>query len=303
VQPLVHPDDCLRQFVSSPINTDWGTRDVANTESIYDGMSYHQGSVWPLFTGWAALAEYRGGQPLAGYQLLKENANLTWAQDLGADTELLSGDFFVPFGRSTAHQLWSSAMVVTPTLRGLFGISIDAQSKTITVNPHLPASWGVAYIHNIAIGDQTVDLSFLAFGNQTTVLIANPQSNSDIHLVSTIPGAKPFGSGQLALPLEPVSVDSDFRAPNPGDRSHSTRVLHEERSANKLVLEFEGPADSDASFRVLLASPNLSVHAEHATLSPVSASKRNDPGAASQILKLHFSPGTGFQTITVTLTW
>ena len=105
-------------------------------------MSYHQGSVWPLFTGWAALAEYRGSQPLAGYQMLMENANLTWAQDLGADTELLCGDFFVPFGRSTSHQLWSSAMVITPTLRGLFGIDIDAQSKTITVNPHLPAKLG-----------------------------------------------------------------------------------------------------------------------------------------------------------------
>ncbi len=105
-------------------------------------MSYHQGSVWPLFTGWAALAEYRGGQPLAGYQMLMENANLTRAQDLGAVTELLSGDFFVPFGRSTSHQLWSSAMVITPTLRGLFGISINAQTKTITVNPHIPAELG-----------------------------------------------------------------------------------------------------------------------------------------------------------------
>ena len=132
---------CLRNFAASALNTDWGLRDVSNQEKIYDGLSYHQGSVWPLFTGWTALAEYRGNQPLAGYQLLMENANLTRAQDIGAVTELLSGDFFVPFGRSTSHQLWSSAMVITPTLRGLFGISIDAQAKTITVNPHLPASW------------------------------------------------------------------------------------------------------------------------------------------------------------------
>ena len=131
-------------FPNSPthtLNTDWGLRDVANNEKFYDGMSYHQGSVWPLFTGWAAMAEYRGGQPLAGYQMLMENANLTRAQDLGAVTELLSGDFYVPFGRSTSHQLWSSAMVITPILRGMFGISVDAQTKTITVNPHLPAGW------------------------------------------------------------------------------------------------------------------------------------------------------------------
>jgi glycogen debranching enzyme len=135
---LAHPEGCLKQFAAHTLNTDWGLRDVSSDEKIYDGMSYHQGSVWPLFTGWAALAEYRANQPLAGYQMLMENANLTRAQDLGADTELLSGDFFVPFGRSTSHQLWSSAMVITPTLRGLFGISIDAQTKTITVNPHLP---------------------------------------------------------------------------------------------------------------------------------------------------------------------
>ena len=150
-------------FSSSPraaLNTDWGLRDVANDEKIYDGMSYHQGSVWPLFTGWAALAEYRGNQPLAGYQLLMENANLTRAQDLGAVTELLSGDFFVPFGRSTSHQLWSSAMVITPTLRGLFGIDIDAQTKTITVNPHLPASWDHAEVMNLSLERETTAIYF-----------------------------------------------------------------------------------------------------------------------------------------------
>ncbi len=149
---------CLQQLASHTLNTDWGLRDVSNDEKIYDGMSYHQGSVWPLFTGWAALAEYRGNQPLAGYQMLMENANLTRAQDLGAATELLSGDFFVPFGRSTSHQLWSSAMVITPTLRGLFGISIDAQSKTITVNPHLPASWNSAEVRDLQLSANKTSL-------------------------------------------------------------------------------------------------------------------------------------------------
>ncbi|HTX75314.1 MAG TPA: hypothetical protein VMD29_03835, partial [Terracidiphilus sp.] len=148
---LAHGDQCLQQLAEASLDTDWGLRDVSNEEKIYDGMSYHQGSVWPLFTGWAALAEFRGGQPLAGYRMLMQNADLTWAQDLGADTELLSGDFYVPFGRSTSHQLWSSAMVITPTLRGLFGISIDAQTKTITVNPHLPADWSGADVRNLPL--------------------------------------------------------------------------------------------------------------------------------------------------------
>lgn len=156
---LEHGKECLTQLAGHTLDTDWGLRDVASDEPIYDGMSYHQGSVWPLFTGWAALAEYRGGQPMAGYQLLMQNAHLTRISDLGAATELLSGDYNVPFGRSTSHQLWSSAMVITPTLRGLFGIDINAATKTITINPLLPAEWDHADIYNLPLPNGAVNCS------------------------------------------------------------------------------------------------------------------------------------------------
>jgi len=54
-----------------------------------------------------------------------QNADLTWSQDLGSVTELLSGRFFQPLGRSSAHQLWSSAMVISPVVRGLLGLTWD----------------------------------------------------------------------------------------------------------------------------------------------------------------------------------
>src|SRR6185437_5156493 len=188
-RPLAHGDACLQQLAEHTLDTDWGLRDVSNDEKIYDGMSYHQGSVWPLFTGWAALAEYRGNQPLAGYRMLMQNANLTWAQDLGADTELLSGDFFVPFGRSTSHQLWSSAMVITPTLRGLFGISIDAQTKTITVNPHLSAEWDDAAIRALQVPGGSLDLVFEREGAMLRVGLSTTTGFKDEwHLRSDVPG-------------------------------------------------------------------------------------------------------------------
>ena len=70
-----------------------------------------------------------------------QNANLTWAQDLGSVTELLSGEFFQPLGRSSSHQMWSSAMVITPLLRGLFGLDWHAANYTLRIAPHLPAGW------------------------------------------------------------------------------------------------------------------------------------------------------------------
>jgi hypothetical protein len=66
-------------------------------------------------------------------------------------TELLSGDFFVPFGRSTSHQMWSSAMVITPAVRGLFGLSFDAEHKSVIVDPHLPATWQGATLRHAAL--------------------------------------------------------------------------------------------------------------------------------------------------------
>ena len=299
---LAHPGGCLRQFADATLNTDWGLRDVANDEKFYDGMSYHQGSVWPLFTGWAALAEYRGGQPLAGYQMLMENANLTRAQDLGADTELLSGDFFVPFGRSTSHQLWSSAMVITPTLRGLFGISIDAQTKTITVNPHLPASWDHAEIRSLRIGNEAVDLLFTRTGGELTASL-QAKVDAGIRLVCSSPGAKQISSTKAAIPLHPVAVGAFFERPRPGDGTDSMRVLKQQYGQRKLTLTLEGLAGTDAHLPLVETAPSLKLAADGAELHAPASAKAASNAADAPSLPVHFPPGEGWKTITVTLTW
>ena len=138
---------------------------------FYDPISYHQGSVWPLFTGWVSLAEYRAGRPLSAYAHLMQNAGLTWTQDLGAVTELLSGEFFQPLGRSSPHQFWSSAMVLTPALRGLFGITADALHNSISVDPHLPAEWDHAELRHVPVGGSMIDLSFKREGSVLVVRV------------------------------------------------------------------------------------------------------------------------------------
>jgi glycogen debranching enzyme len=299
---LAHPDGCLRQFADASLNTDWGLRDVSNQEKIYDGMSYHQGSVWPLFTGWAALAEYRGGQPLAGYRMLMENANLTRAQDFGAHTELLSGDFFIPFGRSTSHQLWSSAMVIAPTLRGLFGLDIDAQARTITVNPHLPAAWEHAEIKGLRVGDETVNLSLVQKNGE--LLIAKSGSSApNVKLHSTLPNAKPLPNGAISILMRPVEVGLLFQKPLPGDRTQFMRALSQQDAERKVTLTLEGLAGTQGQFQVLAVSPKTVVRADGAELSPPAARSGPDANTTPQTATVHFPAGEGWKTITVTLTW
>jgi glycogen debranching enzyme len=323
---LSHSDECLRQFASHTLQTDWGLRDVSTDEKFYDGMSYHQGSVWPLFTGWAALAEYRGGQPLAGYQMLMENANLTRAQDLGAVTELLSGDFFVPFGRSTSHQLWSSAMVITPTLRGLFGIEIDAQTKTITVNPHLPAGWDRAEVNSLQVPGGSVTLLFARNADMVTVELKD-WKQLGWKLRSDLPGAVvrkvsrfEVGLEGKLLDLHPLSVEialSTLGTPVPGSRTSRLRVVSEDSKERSLSLAVEGLADSRADLEVvrhnrlvahLLPGEGVSAdqHSKGASafLGPrADNSETLDPLTTQDFLQLHFPPGEGWKTITVTLTW
>ena len=319
------PEHCLQQLASHALNTDWGLRDVANDEKIYDGMSYHQGSVWPLFTGWAALAEYRGNQPLAGYQLLMENANLTKAQDLGSVTELLSGDYFVPFGRSTSHQLWSSAMVITPTLRGLFGIDIDAQTKTITVNPHLPAGWDAAEVRNLPLPGGTETLHFNRSANDVVVSLTNV-NHSDWRIRSDIEQARPVKSDEpsISIPLPAIEVDpllTGFRSnvpddhmlidrpPIPGAENGRFRITRSVYGDHKLTLTCEGLAGNQEIASLL----------RHGTFTPKADVSNVDQGAkaiisvkdgwafkdekAPLLLVLNFPPGEGWKTITVTLTW
>jgi hypothetical protein len=235
------------RWASDEFSTDWGPRDVGDREAIYDPISYHQGSVWPLFTGWTSVAEYRTGHTLSGYAHLMQTANLTTAQDLGAVTELLSGDFFAPFGRSTTHQLWSSAMVITPTVRGLFGVAFDAATHTLTVDPRLPAQWDHATLHNLRVGDRTVDLHYERTSDGWEVR-AEGQGGNTVTLKSTVAGAKVSARGVLEVPTPAVEVGMDYGAddalPLPGARTAMLKVLRQDAAPRSLTLLLEAQGGS-----------------------------------------------------------
>jgi hypothetical protein len=84
---------------------------------------------------------------------------LTYGGALGYVTELLSGDFNAPFGRSSHHQIWSEAMVVTPLLRGLLGLRVMEAGTALRFEPQLPANWDRASVTNVAVGVNRYDVA------------------------------------------------------------------------------------------------------------------------------------------------
>ncbi len=280
---LEHSEASLRAWASHSFATDWGLRDVSEDDPLYDGMSYHQGSVWPLFTGWAAMAQYRAGNALAGYQAAMQNVDLTYAQDPGAVTELLSGDFFEPFGRSTSHQLWSSAMVVTPVLRGLFGIEVDGLKQEVRVSPRLPADWDTAEVDRLHVGSSVVDLCFRREA-QSLVVSLVADSGSKVRLA----GAPGDGS-TLRVPLPAVELSFGHRLPLRGARTAQMKVLSEKTDAHTLKLELEGVAGSSATLQV---RRNGAVHP-----------KADGGELLADELRVQFGAGSGYVTQAVTLRW
>jgi len=155
-----HADDTISQLSTFDHQTDWGMRIISDKSKDYDGSGYHYGAVWPLFTGWASVAEYRYHRAFPAYSNLRANALLGLDGALGHFTEVLSGDYYQSFATSSPHQIWSSAMVVSPILRGMFGLQTDAEKHQITLTPHIPADWTSFAIHNVKLGQLGLDFQY-----------------------------------------------------------------------------------------------------------------------------------------------
>jgi glycogen debranching enzyme len=150
----------ISQLAGLDYATDWGMRIISARSQHYSGGGYHYGSVWPLFTGWAAVGEYRYHRVHPALQNLRANALLALDGSPGHVTEVLSGDYYTGLSTSSPHQIWSAAMVVSPMIRGLLGLKVDAPQQTITLAPSVPADWTSFTARNVRAGNVTVGFAF-----------------------------------------------------------------------------------------------------------------------------------------------
>jgi GH15 family glucan-1,4-alpha-glucosidase len=153
-------DGMITQLADLDHQTDWGMRIISKRSPKFSGGGYHFGSVWPLFTGWAAVGEYRYHRAAPAYSNLRANALLALDGSLGHVTEVLSGSNYQSLSTSSPHQIWSAAMVVGPLLRGMLGLHVDAAMATLTLAPHVPADWTSFRIGRVQVGSASLDLHY-----------------------------------------------------------------------------------------------------------------------------------------------
>ncbi len=266
-------------------STDWGMRLISDQNAVYDPLGYHFGSVWPLFTGWASIGEYAYHRPLPAYENLRANALLALDGPLGHVTEVLSGTYYEALPTSSPHQVWSSAMVVSPILRGMLGISSLATEHKLIVAPHVPADWNSWSATNVPACGGVVNLRYER--SSTEVLLhADPKGVSNCTLVFSpavslhahVHGIRPQQNQNDQHPLVTVPMSSsaitskimlngDFglavedRLPPLGAVSSNVKVIREQWSLDRrqLRVDLEGVSGtlySLKAFGTKIASAN-----------------------------------------------
>ena len=323
-----HAEEMITRLADADHQTDWGMRIISSNSKLYDPSGYHFGSVWPLFTGWASVGEYRYHRALPAYSNLRANALLTLEGSLGHDTEVLSGDYYQSFSTSSPHQIWSAAMVVSPILRGLFGLRTDTPNREITLAPHLPADWESFAIRNIQAGPVTVDFTFHKTIDSATLEVTrtgkgdcwvefSPAFSLRAKIVSATLNGKP-----LPFQVQPntedqhlstrfpvneglnnlvIQVRQDFGLalnnglPPLGGASHALRVISESWNASRTELRVEVSGVPGNVYELGIWNPAQIVSVENATLTGQGRIRINFPsgereGYVHRTLLIHFAP-------------
>src|SRR6266567_1500182 len=306
--------------------TDWGMRIISDHSAKFSGGGYHYGSVWPLFTGWASVGEYRYHRALPAYENLRANALLTFDGSLGHVTGGLSGDYYQPLSTSSPHQIWSAAMVVSPILRGMFGLQTDVERRQITFAPHVPSDWTSFAIRNVRVGGIGVDFRYRKTADSVVLetkragagdcwVEFSPSFSLRTQVVSVQMNGRPLpfkmqpnGNDQHLYVRFPVSggannlvvrMKNDFglalsnELPPLGSASRGLRVLSESWNAARTQLTLEVSGLTGSRYQLDVWNPGQISSVEGATLTKLGKLEIQMPQSATdsylqQKVVIHF---------------
>ena len=144
----------------------WGVRTVAATETRFNPMAYHNGSVWPHDNALIAAGMASYGFKQGALKILGGLFDATLFLELHRLPELLCGFPRRPGEGPTLYpvacspQTWSSVAVFL-LLQSCLGLRIEARQGRLSFSqPVLPPFLEHIEMKNLRIGDATVDLSF-----------------------------------------------------------------------------------------------------------------------------------------------
>jgi glycogen debranching enzyme len=275
--------EVLQQYAGNAFSSDWGVRILSSKSSLFNPRGYHYGSVWPLFTGWTALAEYEYGRSVQGFIHICDNMFLKnhWAS--GFVEEVMNGAEYTPSG-VCPHQCWSETNILHPAITGMIGWKPFAPESKVILKPRFPLHWADVTVNNLAIGNARIKLQmtrqknetkfrvFLTEGMPIKILFAPEIAAGTIIEEITINDKRvdiPSGlmRGLIDPPLEfdlnqvsdivfkhtkGVGMIPQMTQPNPGGMSEGYRIISTILDKNKYEIVFEGRSGTKGNFKVMI---------------------------------------------------
>ena len=149
----------LQRLSRSDLLTEAGIRSMSSLDSMYD-RGYHTGEIWPLMTGWHAIACYNNGLMETGIRCITSFMDLAFsAEDPGRINETYDPEFFEPRGQFA--QVWSHSLFVQSILEGLVNLIPQwrtGKSPIDSAENRLPGSMDFLEIHNIPFQGSLYDI-------------------------------------------------------------------------------------------------------------------------------------------------
>jgi glycogen debranching enzyme len=128
----------LNRVEGEDVTTSWGIRTLSSLDPKYHPSLYHDGAVWPLVTGWAAISEIMSSRTEKAVQYLSSMADRILSEN-GMFAETYRGDRPEPFN-SCILQAWSVAMYVYAFRELMVGSKMNMIDNKVEINPQIPES-------------------------------------------------------------------------------------------------------------------------------------------------------------------
>ena len=207
----------LERFAGNGFTTDWGVRILSEESALFNPRGYHYGSVWPLYTGWTALAEYEYGRSCQGFTHILNNLFIKNHWALGLIEEVMNGVEYRPAG-VCPHQCWSETNVIHPAIEGMIGWNPDAMKHTAFLSPRFPIHWDTVEVRNLRVGSMYIHFS-MERSNTETRFHLDKTGRGKI----TLRFAPEFPAGMM---IDRITVDQrSVQHPQNVLRGHGSRPL------------------------------------------------------------------------------
>ena len=181
-----HGMKMAKTLVGEDFFNGWGVRTVAATETRFNPMAYHNGSVWPHDNALIAAGMASYGFKQGALKILCGLFDASLFLELHRLPELLCGFSRRPGEGPTLYpvacspQTWSSVALFL-LLQSCLGLRIEAPRSRLSFSePVLPPFLDHVEIRNLRIGDATVDLSLERYPKDVGINILRREGRVEI---------------------------------------------------------------------------------------------------------------------------